>query len=51
MQRLVVASSMSVYGEGLYRDAQGQIVAGTTRTLQQVKAQDWEIRDAFGNTN
>src|SRR5215210_1820427 len=28
VQSLVVASSMSVYGEGLYRDSYGNIVAG-----------------------
>lgn len=49
VQRLVVASSMSIYGEGLYKDSSGQIVSGGSRTLQQLKAQDWEVRDALGH--
>jgi dTDP-L-rhamnose 4-epimerase len=48
IQRLIVASSMSIYGEGLYKDSRGQIVCGGTRTLQQIRAQDWELRDAAG---
>ena len=43
--RLVVASSMSIYGEGLYRDSAGRLVAGGTRSLEQLKARDWELRD------
>jgi len=46
--RLVVASSMSIYGEGLYRDAQGGLVAGTERDREQLKAHDWELRDERG---
>jgi dTDP-L-rhamnose 4-epimerase len=45
---LVVASSMSIYGEGLYRDAEGQICKASDRTLEQLKAGDWEVRDARG---
>src|SRR6476661_3978108 len=40
VQRLVVASSMSLYGEGLYHDAAGQVCAGHERTLAQLKAAD-----------
>jgi dTDP-L-rhamnose 4-epimerase len=46
--RLVVASSMSIYGEGLYRDAQGRLIAGTERDREQLKAHDWELRDERG---
>lgn len=48
VQRLVVASSMSLYGEGLYRNAAGQVVAAGERTLEQLKRGDWELRDPAG---
>ena len=46
--RLVVASSMSIYGEGLYRDASGELIAGHERSLAQLQAHEWELRDANG---
>jgi dTDP-L-rhamnose 4-epimerase len=46
--RLVVASSMSIYGEGLYRRADGSIFNCAERSLQQLKAGDWEPRDENG---
>jgi dTDP-L-rhamnose 4-epimerase len=46
--RLVVASSMSLYGEGLYRDSRGALVAGTERDREQLKAHDWEVRGHDG---
>jgi len=49
VQKLVVASSMSIYGEGLYRDAQGRLVTDAERPLAQLQAHDWEPRDAAGN--
>jgi dTDP-L-rhamnose 4-epimerase len=48
VQRLVVASSMSIYGEGLYQDGSGRIRAAPDRSLQQIKAQEWEVRDENG---
>ncbi|MFS8071375.1 MAG: NAD-dependent epimerase/dehydratase family protein, partial [Byssovorax sp.] len=33
VRRLVVASSMSVYGEGLYRTSRGEVVTGASRAL------------------
>jgi dTDP-L-rhamnose 4-epimerase len=42
--RLVVASSMSIYGEGLYRDSRGSLVGGAERDLAQLKRKDWEVR-------
>lgn len=48
VERLVVASSMSLYGEGLYRSADGSLVAGRERTLEQLKQHDWELRDDDG---
>ena len=46
--RLVVASSMSLYGEGLYRNRRGELVAGLERDLASLKARDWELHDLAG---
>jgi dTDP-L-rhamnose 4-epimerase len=43
VEKLVVASSMSIYGEGLYHDQTGQIVPATDRDLPQLKAGKWEL--------
>ncbi len=48
VQRLVVASSMSIYGEGLYRARDGSRVEGLERSLDQLKRHDWEVRGADG---
>ncbi|HEX8464833.1 MAG TPA: NAD-dependent epimerase/dehydratase family protein [Abditibacterium sp.] len=48
VERLVVASSMSIYGEGLYRAPDGTCVAGGERTLAQLQDRDWELRDQNG---
>jgi dTDP-L-rhamnose 4-epimerase len=48
LRRLVVASSMSIYGEGLYTDGRGRRVAGVTRGLEQLREGQWELRDAEG---
>jgi dTDP-L-rhamnose 4-epimerase len=48
VQRLVVASSMSLYGEGLYRGPDGTVVAGSERGLDQLRRGDWELRAADG---
>jgi dTDP-L-rhamnose 4-epimerase len=48
VRRLIVASSMSIYGEGLYRDSEGRLVSGQERGLEQLKAHDWEVRDERG---
>ena len=41
---LVVASSMSIYGEGLYQDADGRLVAGEQRPLPQLRRRRWELQ-------
>jgi dTDP-L-rhamnose 4-epimerase len=46
--RLLVASSMSIYGEGLYQRADGTLCAGHERSLEQLKQGDWEVRDIDG---
>ena len=48
VQRLVVASSMSIYGEGLYRDAAGSVREGVERPLAQLRRADWEVRAEDG---
>lgn len=48
VERLVVASSMSVYGEGLYRNARGESVEGGERSVSQLQAHDWEVRGEDG---
>lgn len=48
VRRLVVASSMSLYGEGLYRAAGGAIVDDAERSIQQLREGAWELRDADG---
>jgi dTDP-L-rhamnose 4-epimerase len=45
--RLVVASSMSIYGEGLYRTSDGRPVT-CERTAAQLKRADWEPRGEDG---
>jgi dTDP-L-rhamnose 4-epimerase len=49
VERLVVASSMSLYGEGLYRGASGLPRTVGERTLEQLKAGQWEFLDDDGN--
>lgn len=49
VERLIVASSMSIYGEGLYKSAGGTIHEKASRSLQQLKNAEWEVRDEMGN--
>jgi dTDP-L-rhamnose 4-epimerase len=49
VERLVVASSMSVYGEGLYRRRNGSVREGYQRSLEQLKQGDWELYDEDGS--
>jgi dTDP-L-rhamnose 4-epimerase len=48
VERLVVASSMSIYGEGLYVDSAGAPRPAEHRSLDQLRAGNWELRDAAG---
>lgn len=48
VERLLVASSMSLYGEGLTRDADGRPGQAAMRTPEQLRRGDWELRDAQG---
>jgi len=48
VEKLLVASSMSLYGEGLYRSSAGALRTVGERPLAQLRAGDWEWRDADG---
>jgi dTDP-L-rhamnose 4-epimerase len=48
VQRLVVASSMSIYGEGLYRRGDGALVDDVERSVEQLRLADWEPHDQAG---
>jgi dTDP-L-rhamnose 4-epimerase len=49
VERLIVASSMSLYGEGLYRAPDGEVATGVARNTEQLKAGDWEVRNSRGD--
>lgn len=46
VRKLIVASSMSVYGEGLMRDRQGQLIETGGRTASQLARGEWDLRSA-----
>ncbi|MBL0419960.1 NAD-dependent epimerase/dehydratase family protein [Ramlibacter sp. AW1] len=48
VERLVIASSMSLYGEGLYKTPHGEVREGGERSLDQLRRADWELRDTDG---
>ena len=48
VRRVVVASSMSIYGEGLYRTADGDLVEDAVRTPRVDPADPWDSVDAQG---
>lgn len=48
VRRIVTASSMSIYGEGLYRDADGMLVETAERTPRRDETQGWDPLDAQG---
>src|SRR5690554_3884540 len=43
VKKLVVASSMSIYGEGMYRDSSGKQHHAASRSIDQLKDNDWEV--------
>jgi dTDP-L-rhamnose 4-epimerase len=49
VQKLLVASSMSIYGEGMYQNASGELVTVQERGLEQLKAGKWELYNEAGN--
>ena len=48
LQRVVVASSMSIYGEGRYVRPDGAAASNPRRVPEQLRAHDWEVRDPDG---
>jgi dTDP-L-rhamnose 4-epimerase len=48
VRRVVTASSMSIYGEGLYRDAEGELVQDAERTSLKDGQANWEPVDDLG---
>jgi dTDP-L-rhamnose 4-epimerase len=48
VERLVVASSMSIYGEGLCRSTDGVTLAPAERPIAQLKQGQWELQDEQG---
>ncbi|MEN8182443.1 MAG: NAD-dependent epimerase/dehydratase family protein [Myxococcota bacterium] len=49
IRKVVVASSMSLYGEGAYRGAAGEVVHPGLRPEPQLAARRFELEDARGN--
>jgi dTDP-L-rhamnose 4-epimerase len=48
-KKLIVASSMSIYGEGAYRNPDtGAVVYPQLRSDEQLAAHEWELKDADG---
>lgn len=45
VKKLIVASSMSIYGEGLYQDQQNNNNMKAERTIEDLKNDHWEISD------
>ncbi len=43
IERLIVASSMSVYGEGLYRDEAGNLYDGARRDVERLRQRQWDL--------
>ena len=48
VRRVVTASSMSIYGEGLYEDADGKLVENAVRKPRTSDTQSWDPLDAGG---
>lgn len=48
VERLIVASSMSIYGEGLYKSSKGKIHQDVSRKVEDLKQGDWELKDEEG---
>ncbi len=48
VRKLVVASSMSIYGEGLYHEADGKPVADAARLADDLRRGQWEPTDGQG---
>lgn len=49
VEKLVVASSMSVYGEGLYQGSDNTVVPGFERKISDLRQGKWELYDSDGS--
>jgi dTDP-L-rhamnose 4-epimerase len=49
VRRIVVASSMSVYGEGLYTSANGRRVSDARRQQSRIRSGQWDLMDEDGD--
>jgi dTDP-L-rhamnose 4-epimerase len=49
IRKIIVASSMSIYGEGAYRTQAGETVYPKPRAAPQLEAHRWEMADADGS--
>lgn len=49
IKKILVASSMSIYGEGLYKNSNGDLVYPKPRSIAQMVKHDWELKDSVGN--
>lgn len=49
VEKLIVASSMSIYGEGLYKNAAGNFVHEAERSLHDLRQQVWNLHDNSGS--
>ena len=49
VKKLVVASSMSIYGEGLYQNKAGRFVTAFPRNREQLREGIWELYDNNGD--
>ena len=47
-RKVIVAASMSSYGEGLYRRPDGKLISPPLRPLAQLQKHEWELRDTDG---
>lgn len=48
VKKLIVASSMSIYGEGLYESPDGDLIDNAKRPLEQLKEGQWEVYNKYG---
>src|SRR5690606_16353720 len=48
VEKLIVASSMSVYGEGLYQDSKGRIHQNARRCRERLVDHFWEVENEQG---
>jgi dTDP-L-rhamnose 4-epimerase len=48
VKKLIVASSMSVYGEGLYQAPDGRLAVNANRSVEQLRAHQWELESDDG---